>query len=403
MNIKVTAEMLRATGGTVTPAAYEGYLTALSYMHRYDKPGNLDLAIASLSDSVKTDPRFALGYAELGEAYRLKYQLGNDPKWIEEALANGQKAAELDEHLPAVYDTLAHIHDQTGKHDLAVQEYRHALQLNPRDAVALGGMARAYENAGRIQDAEATFQKATALRPDYWDGYGELGLFYDRQRRYSDAVRQLEHAIELTPDNAQLYSNLAAVYLDMGDAKMFPQAEMALKKAIELSPSFEAYANLGNLYLQQRRYAESAAMSEKALQLNGNDVGSWNNLANAYEALKEGDKASVARDRQLRLLEEAVKLQPQDAQFHAQLGFVYARKKLRDQALVQIQAALALAPEDPTVLVNAGDAYEIVGDRRQALRCIQESSKKGYTLKDLKDDPDLQALLSDPSFRPNGK
>jgi len=111
----------------------------------------------------------------------------------------------------------------------------------------------------------------------------------------------------------------------------------------------------------------------------------------------------VARDRQLNLLEEAVKLQPQDAQIHAQLGFVYARKKLRDQALVQIQAALALAPEDPTVLWNAGDAYEIVGDRRQALQCIQESLKKGYTLQDLKDDPDLQALLSDPSFRPSGK
>src|SRR5205085_5388858 len=45
MNIKVTAEMLRATGGRGSPAAYELYLKALGLMQRYDKPGNLDQAI----------------------------------------------------------------------------------------------------------------------------------------------------------------------------------------------------------------------------------------------------------------------------------------------------------------------------------------------------------------------
>jgi eukaryotic-like serine/threonine-protein kinase len=72
MHISVTAEMLRNTGGNVTPAAYEDYLKALGFTQRYDKPGNLDLAIGELENAVKTDPRFALGYAQLGEAYRLK-------------------------------------------------------------------------------------------------------------------------------------------------------------------------------------------------------------------------------------------------------------------------------------------------------------------------------------------
>jgi eukaryotic-like serine/threonine-protein kinase len=403
MHINVTADMLKNTGGAVTPAAYEGYVTALGLMHRYDKPGNLDQAISSLETAVATDPRFALGYAQLGEAYRMKYNLDKNPKWIEEALANGQKAAELDDRLPSVFDTLAHIHEQTGKHDLAVQEYQHALQLNPRDAIALGGMARAYENAGRASDAEAAFQKAAALRPDYWDGYSELGLFYDRQRRYPEAVAEIQRAIGMTPDNAQLYSNLAAVYLDMGDSKVFPQAEEALKKAIALSPNFEAYANLGNLYLQQKRYADSAAMSEKALQLNDKETVIWNNLAIAYEALKDPERAEAARDRQLKLLEDTVKVQPQDAQVHAELAFLYARRKQRDKAVVQAQAALALAPDDPNVLVNVGDAYEDLGERPEALRYIEQSLKKGYTVQDLKDDPDLEKLLADPDFRPNVK
>jgi eukaryotic-like serine/threonine-protein kinase len=175
------------------------------------------------------------------------------------------------------------------------------------------------------------------------------------------------------------------------------------KRSLELSPSYAAYANLAGLYLQQKRYAESAALSEKALQLNGQDATVWNNLANAYEALKQTDKAGSARDRQMQLLEEAVKLQPRDSETHAQLGFLYARKKLRDKALVEIQAALALAPDDPNVLVNVAEAYENLGERRLALRYAEEGLKKGYRLQDLKDDPDSQALVADPSFRPNGK
>ena len=78
MHINVTPEMLRATGGSANPAAYESYLKALGYVLRYDTPGNLDLAITALKAAVKTDPQFALGFAELGEAYRLKNATGSE-------------------------------------------------------------------------------------------------------------------------------------------------------------------------------------------------------------------------------------------------------------------------------------------------------------------------------------
>lgn len=67
MNLNVTSDMLRNTGGSVVPAAYQQYLQANGYMQRYDKPGNLDLAIKSLDMAVEADPRFALGYAQLGK------------------------------------------------------------------------------------------------------------------------------------------------------------------------------------------------------------------------------------------------------------------------------------------------------------------------------------------------
>lgn len=403
MHIAVTPDMLRNTGGVVVPVAYESYLKALGYIQRYDKPGNLDLAIQELTSAVQTDPRFALGYAGLGQAYQLKYLVDPNPHWIDEASANCKRAAGLNDRLPIVYVTLGRIHDDTGKYDLAVQEFQHALQLNPRDADALNGMANAYEKAGRVADAEATFKRAAALRSDYWDGYNALGLFYDRQGRYPDSIAQLQHAIELTPDNAQAYFNLGAVYIDTGDSKEFPAAEQALKKSIELSPSYPAYANLGYLYLQEKRYAESAAATEKALQLNDKNFAVWQNLANAYSWLNEKDKAAAAHEKELELLEQTARVKPRDAQILSTLALRYAKKKQRDKAMIRLQEALALSPNDPGVLMNAGEVYEDLGERGKALDYVGRGLQKGYPLNTLKNNPDLQKLLSDPNFRPASK
>jgi len=400
MRIMITPEMLRNTGGKVVPAAYEDYLKALGYIQRYDKPGNLDLAISTLEGAVKTDPSFALGYAQLGEAYRLKYRVDQNPKWVDEAVANCQRALGLNDRLPVIYVTLGRIHDAKGNHDLALQEFQHALQLNPRDADALLGVAHAYESAGRIAEAEAAFQKAAALRPDYWDGYNSLGVFYVRQRRYQDAEAQYRHVLELTPDNAQVYSNLGVA---LQNQQKFQEAEAAYKKSAELAPSYPAYANLGSLCLRQKRWAESATYTEKALQLNDKDFRLWANLALSYKWLKQDDKAMAARDKELERLEVAIKAQPNDATTQSAIGIVYAERKLRDKAIRHIQSSLALAPDNPEIMVNAGEAYEDLGDRPAALRYIHRALQKGYAVDRLNSTPALQNLLADPNFRPKGK
>jgi serine/threonine-protein kinase len=400
MHVEMTPEMLRGTGGPVNAGAYELYLKALGYTQRFDKAGNLDLAIAALDNAVKEDPHFALGFAQLGEVYRLKYRLDKDKKWIDEALANCQKAQQLDDHLPVVYVTLGKIHRSTGKYELALQENQRALQLDPRSADAVIGLAESYESSGRTADAEAAYKKAVALRPDSWEGYNRLGSFLDAHQRYDEAIAQYRHAIALTPDNAALYSNLAGVYSDMGD-QHYHEAEENYRKSIALDPSYAAYSNLGYLYIQEQKYAEAAASVEKALQMNDKDYIVWGNLAIAYEGLKDQEKAGRARDQEIALLEQTVQNTPRDAVAQSNLGLLYAKKKLREKAVSRIQSALVLSPDDANVLEAVGQAYEDLGDRAQALQYIEKSVQKGYALADLKTIPDLEALLSDPNFRPS--
>jgi eukaryotic-like serine/threonine-protein kinase len=397
------SEVPRASAGNIAPSAYESYLKALSYLQRYDRPGNLDLAISNLNSAVQTDSRFALGYASLGEAYRLKYQTDHHAPWLEQASASCKKAVEIDDRLPAAHVTLGYLNLTTSKIDLALQEFQKALDINPRDASAVMGMAAAYENTGHLTDAEASFKRAIALRPDYWDGYTALANFYDRQNRPQDAIAQYRHVIELTPDNAAAYSNLGAEYNVLNDPQSNALAEAAFKKSIEIAPTYEAYANLGFMYVTEGRWADAVPPTRQALALNDKDWRVWANLLLAYVWLKDDVNAPSVRAKAIHLLEESVAVNPQDAGVQSTLSAFYAEDKLRDKALAHAESALAVAPHDAGVLADVAETYEDLGDRKRALEYVQLSLRNGATLSDLKRRYALQGLLADPSFRPGGK
>jgi eukaryotic-like serine/threonine-protein kinase len=399
MNVPANANVVRDSTGQVGGAAYEDYLEGLGYMQRYDKMGNLDAAIKSFQKAVATDPQFALGIAQLGEAYRLKYQLDRNPEWLESAQVSCKHAISLDSRISAAYVTLAIIQEATGNHELAVHEFQRALDNDPRDTKALSGLAHAYEQVGRLAEAESILKKAAALRPTYWDGYNTLGTFYRNHGKIPQAIAQFKHALSLTPDNAQVCANLGAAYIDSGDPKLLPDAEEALKRSIALQPNYMALANLGALYVAQNRYAEAADATEKAVQINGNDWIVWSNLVAIYEWLKLPTKASVAEREMLKLLEKTVQLKPEDAQAQSALAVIYAHMHLNGKAMDRIQTSLALAPNDPVVLSSVGDAYELSGYRALAINFIQKALKNGLTRPQVEQDPYLQQLISDPAFQ----
>jgi serine/threonine protein kinase/tetratricopeptide (TPR) repeat protein len=397
--MKVSAGGIRtAPTATVAPSAYESYLKALGYLQRYDKPGNPALAITELNSALAQNPRFALGYATLGEAYRLKFLMDHDPSSVELALSNCRKALDLDSHLPSVHVTLGFLHSKLGKNDLALQEFQKVLNLNPRDADALIGISAVYEQMGRATDAEANLKRAVSLRPGYWDGYRALAEFYDRQKRAQDAIAQYRQIIELTPDNPEAYSDLGVQYMQLGDADSFVAAEAALRKSIQLAPNYQAYANLGWLYLQQKRYDESAAATQKALELNDRDWRVWSNLQLAYTWLQDEPQLRAARAKTLSLLERYAAVNPNDAPAQSMLSMLYAEDKLRDRALDRAKSALVLSPNDPSILADIAETHLDLGDRRRALQFLHQSLENGYTLSDLRQRPAIIPLLDDPGF-----
>ena len=396
--MKVSSESDSPTNRTaVAPTTYEAYLKALGYLQRYDKPGNPALAISELDSAVAETPSFALGYATLGEAYRLKFLMDHDPAAIDAAFANCQKAIGLDSQLPSAHVTLGLLQSALGKHHLALEEFQKVLAINSHDADALIGTARVYEQMGRATDAEANLKHAIALRPDYWDGYRALAEFYDRQKRSQDAILQYRRIIELTPDNPEAYSDLGVQYMQLADAESSVAAEAALRKSIQLAPNYQAYANLGWLYLQQKRYDESVASTRKALEFNDRDWRVWSNLQLAYTWLQDQPQLRAARARTLLLLEQYAAVNPNDAPSQSMLSMLYAEDKRRDKALARAKSALSLSPNDPSILADIAETHLDLGDRRRALQFAHQSLENGYTLSDLRERPALGPLLADPA------
>jgi len=86
-------------------------------------------------------------------------------------------------------------------------------------------------------------------------------------------------------------------------------------------------------------------------------------------------KSDKAHDREIALLEEGSG-QPARRRGAVEPGSALRQEKVGEQAISRIQSALALSPDDTTVLEAVGQAYEDLGDRAEALQYIEKSVQK---------------------------
>ena len=127
--------------------------------------------------------------------------------------------------------------------------------------------------------------------------------------------------------------------------------------------------------------------------------GVWANLAEAYAWSNQPQKAASAYERELDLVERNAVLRPQDAALLSELATLYAHRQLPEKARMNLAKALALAPDDSAVLINAAEASEVLGSRNEAIHYVNQGLAKGFSLDDLKKRYALQALLADSSFK----
>jgi tetratricopeptide (TPR) repeat protein len=203
--------------------------------------------------------------------------------------------------------------------------------------------------------------------------------------------------IDLAPENVRGYTNLGGIYILQGKTQ---QAEDTLRKSLSIEPNYRAYTNLGTLFFSQGRYSDSAAMFEKATQLNDRDPRVWRNLGDAYYWTPEQrGKAGSAYRRAAELLTSQRKISPHDPNLMTELALCYSMLGRQQEAVTLIGSAAAQSPSDPEIQFRAAEIYEQGGDHAAALKKLAQAVRMGYPVADIRGDPTLGQLHKDPQYQ----
>ncbi len=373
------------------PEAYQMYVRGRGYLWDYQKSASLDRAIALFQSAVDADPKFAQGYASLGEAYWRKYEDTKDAKLAEQAKSACDTAASLNRNISEVHSTLGLIYRGTGKKDEAVKSFQEALRLDPNNDTASRGLAATYESLGDFQKAEATYRKAIAARPDYWGGYHDLGVFFYRRGDLDAAANEFQREIDLAPENVRAYTDLGGIYYLQG---RFDKARQQFQKSNNLQPNARAYSNLGTIAFFEQNYKDAAENLEQAVKFNDTDGRIWRNLGWSYYWSGRNVKAMDAFRRAEAQFEEQLKVDPKDTGTMILLADCYSMTGEKERAESLLAKALPQA-NDAESAFRAVEIYEKLGKRDQSLGWLRTALRRGYVFAEIEKDPSLAELRKD--------
>lgn len=310
-----------------------------------------------------------------------------------------------------VQDEIARSLTQALRISLLPQEEKAPARKPTENAEAYDYYLRGRSYARRVtrQDLDFAiqmFERAVALDPNFALAYAGLGIvcgyyheWHEQHARWIEkGLAACERALGLDP---QLPDALAARARMFYAQKKPAEAVEYAKRAIERKTDCEgAWWTLGQALFVSDRWAEAAALTDKAVEASGDDYNVYIAYTNCLERLGEKVKARELREQHDRVLERHLGLVPDDVRARILLAVDYAVFGNEAGAIRELDKALELRPNDPNILYNAACTYGVLGRKAEALELLGRSKAAGFSTMDwAARDPDLSCLYDDPEFK----
>jgi TolB-like protein/tRNA A-37 threonylcarbamoyl transferase component Bud32/Flp pilus assembly protein TadD len=256
---------------TQDPDAYNLYLEGRVAWNKRTEDG-LRKSIELYEKAIAKDPKFALAYAGVADAYNLLARMALLPP--KEAFARAKEAAEkalaIDDSLAEGYIALALVkYNYEWDWMDAEIDFNWATGLNPNYATAYQYYGSMLLSLGRFEEAEAKFEKAKELDPGSFPVALSIGALYYYSRQYDRMIKQTREIRRLAPGSPWVHLYLGEAYLEK---KSFKKALNELETARKIgglgkndSPdiwSACALASAGNRQEAQRIVEDWVARSE---------------------------------------------------------------------------------------------------------------------------------------------
>lgn len=270
---------------------------------------------------------------------------------------------------------------QTGKPNEGRDHLETAIHLGLEEAQVWFFIGLADRELGDVQDALTAFERAENLDPANQAVLSSLVDLYLQVNRPDDALRVANRSIQLHPKEAFGYESLGMVQLNQGK---FDEGRVSMSKAIEIDPKdVRAKLLIGRSYLSQRNPDLDKALAQfnailvddpkntDALAGNAEALARKNDVAGAVAVMQQIvklepdsvepedniaqlylDKNMVDQGRQA--FAQAIKDHPKSAEPYALQAEYDTRTKNYLQAEKEFESALALAPNNLTLLYDYG-------------------------------------------------
>lgn len=275
-------------------------------------------------------------------------------------------------NLPAIRERLADLYlrgNDTEKAREILESMVRQNGTNPQAHYLLGVIA---SEAKDYKKAAGYFEKTIMLNPAFEPAWYDLAGMQIAADQAQSALATLERLRTATPQSylLEFYSALAHSRL-----KNYPEALKYLVRAEIIANATETnrlnhvlYFQLGAVYERNKDYAQAEKYFGKCLEENPEDTETLNYLG--YMWAERG----VNLDESLRMIEKAVKLEPDNAAFLDSLAWVLYKLNRPAEALPHILKALEHTKEaDATLYDHLGDIHHVLGHSEQAREAWKKS------------------------------
>ena len=156
-------------------------------------------------------------------------------------------------HAPAKhfhYYNRADAYFNLGDIEMALADFNKALEMDPYCPDAHNKRGLIYLGRGQDKLALADFDATLKLAPDYANAYENRGFLFHKNKQWASAMRDYDQAVSIDPYAENVYSNRGSLHLSMGN---YGLALADFNRAIEIDPAVaDFYKNRATVYYARK-------------------------------------------------------------------------------------------------------------------------------------------------------
>ena len=220
----------------------------------------------------------------------------------DEAMEAYRRAEALQPKDPEPHLTAGLLLEKQNKLKNAEQEYEQALKLDPGSTEAITALANTYMRERQLPQAEQMLRQLAAAHPNDGAARTQLGRVLAAENKNDDAIAELQAGLALTPGDGAAQRDLADLYASSGNYDKAGIMYQSLLGANAKDP--ELHDDLGKALLKQRKFPEAQQEFTLAVQLKPDFGAAWGDLAVAADENKNYELAIKAVDERAKFLPE---------------------------------------------------------------------------------------------------